>query len=143
MVQFTAEGCCSSPKWRGAEGRRCLSSHLVSLFSGIKDSRAWRRGSKTADQEGSSGRSSLWWRMPRIEASSGPPRPKLQTEFIYIYFNLFILNEGQSLHNTVWPLPHIMFLISKARESLKEAQTVFEAVNKDAGGKRPEWQWLR
>ena len=29
-----------------------------------------------------------------------------------------------------------MFLISKARESLKEAQTVFEAVNKDAGGKR-------
>lgn len=36
----------------------------------------------------------------------------------------------------MWPLPHIMFLISKARESLKEAQTVFEAVNKDAGGKR-------
>ena len=90
MVQFTAEECCSSPKWRGPEGRRCLSSHLVSLSSGIKDSGAWRRGSKTADQEGSSGRRSLWWRMPRIEAASGPPRPKLQTEFIYIYISIYL-----------------------------------------------------
>ena len=34
-----------------------------------------------------------------------------------------------------WPLPHVMFLISKASERLKEAQTVFEAVNRMQEGK--------
>ena len=47
---------------------------------------------------------------------------------------LFILIGGQSLHSTVVAPAHVMFLISKASERLKEAQTVFEAVNRTQEG---------